>query len=142
MSLEITDRDEIARFYDYYSKLKNSSDKYFEKLFGTAGNDSGPIDVEIDPAHPNAKGQSQVDPIAPDAPVSTSAGEVIMLRLPTTRDTQKTCRWRSRKMTIMRTIRIGDNKEKSKCLPEILRRQGRSHAGRQRNVRYGRYGAN
>jgi hypothetical protein len=71
---EITDRDEIARFYDYYSKLKNSSDKYFEKLFGTAGNDSGPIDVEIDPAHPNAKGQSQVDPIAPDAPVSTSAG--------------------------------------------------------------------
>jgi len=31
---EISDIDEIAVFYSYYSALKNSSDRYFEKLFG------------------------------------------------------------------------------------------------------------
>jgi len=31
---EITDRNEIINFYNFYSVLKNSSNEYFEKLFG------------------------------------------------------------------------------------------------------------
>jgi len=64
---EITDGDEIARFYGYFSKLKNSSDKYFEKLFGFAGTDSGAKNAEPDTG-------VEIDPAKPDAPVSTGAG--------------------------------------------------------------------
>jgi len=47
---EITDRDEITRFYSFYSVLKNSSDKYFDKLFNYQSTGSGNRSVEIDPA--------------------------------------------------------------------------------------------
>lgn len=41
---EITDRNEIANFYNFFSVLKNSSDKYFEKLFGyNRAEDSGEV---------------------------------------------------------------------------------------------------
>lgn len=56
---EISDRNEIAKFYSFYSVLKNSSDKYFEKLFG---NRPGSRDVEIDRVNPDG----QVEPVAPD----------------------------------------------------------------------------
>jgi len=45
---EITDRDEIARFYELYSVLKNSSDKYFNILFNYKGNGSANSRVELD----------------------------------------------------------------------------------------------
>lgn len=68
---EITDRNEITNFYNFYSALKNSSDKYFEKLFGYNGQGSG-RNVEIDVAYPvegegrtPSQGKS-VDPIPPD----------------------------------------------------------------------------
>lgn len=60
---ELTGRDEITRFYGYFSALKNSSDKYFDRLFGSNPNDGGRNGVEIDA--PN-----QIDPVAPDAPDS------------------------------------------------------------------------
>ncbi len=49
---EITDRNEIAEFYSFYSVLENSSDKYFEKLLGYNRNDHS-REVEIDRAYPN-----------------------------------------------------------------------------------------
>ena len=66
---EITERNEIATFYSYYSVLKNSSDKYFEKLFGSSS-DTG--DVEDNHVYPNMQNDddvhnaSNIDPIAPD----------------------------------------------------------------------------
>ena len=66
---EISDRNEIAKFYSFYSVLKNSSDKYFEKLFG---NRPGSRDVEIDRVNPDGqKGEivpdaRPVEPVAPD----------------------------------------------------------------------------
>ncbi|MGI6578520.1 MAG: hypothetical protein ACOX1Q_11035 [Eubacteriales bacterium] len=63
---EITDKDAIVRFYDYYSELKNSSDEYFKKLFGFVDSNSGTVDVEIDI-------DVEIDPAAPDAPVSSGA---------------------------------------------------------------------
>jgi hypothetical protein len=53
---EITDRDEIERFYGFYSALKNSSDRYFDKLFNfndADGRNTG--GVEIDAAAPGIK---------------------------------------------------------------------------------------
>ena len=50
---EITDSDEIAKFYSFYSVLKNSSDKYFEKLFNFSGSNSGNKGIEIDIAAPD-----------------------------------------------------------------------------------------
>lgn len=38
---EITDSDELAGFYGYFSLLKNSSDKYFDTLFNFNGSNSG-----------------------------------------------------------------------------------------------------
>lgn len=52
---EITDSSEITVFYNYYSALKNSSDKYFEKLFGSYGRrpvDGGAEKAEVDVALP------------------------------------------------------------------------------------------
>jgi len=70
ITAEITDRNEIAKFYDFYSVLKNSSDKYFEKLFGN--NKAGSSrDVEIDVAHPvgqenkDSSNKGSVDSIPP-----------------------------------------------------------------------------
>jgi len=66
---EITDRNEIARFYSFYSVLRNSSDKYFEKLFGSR---PGSRDVEIDRVNPDGqKGEivpdeKSVEPVVPD----------------------------------------------------------------------------
>jgi len=68
---EITDRNEIARFYSFYSALKNSSDKYFEKLFGYNRADNS-RDVEVDVAYPvgqesrDSSNERPVEPIAPD----------------------------------------------------------------------------
>ncbi|NLM28045.1 MAG: hypothetical protein GX211_07700 [Clostridiaceae bacterium] len=53
---EITDRDEIAVFFGYYSALKNTSDKYFERLFNFNGAGSGNKGVEIDTAAPDKQG--------------------------------------------------------------------------------------
>ena len=68
---EITDRNEIAGFYSFYSVLKNSSDKYFEKLFGYYGTGNS-TDVEIDVAYPEVSDdkyypdERDVEPVAPD----------------------------------------------------------------------------
>lgn len=61
---EITDRNEIANFYNFYSVLKNSSDKYFEKLFGYNGAGYS-RDVEIDSAYP-----ADMPAVGSDTPVS------------------------------------------------------------------------
>ncbi len=50
---EITDRDEIAQFYSYYSVLKNSSDRYFDKLFNFSDTGSANGDIEVDSAAPD-----------------------------------------------------------------------------------------
>lgn len=69
---EITDREEISRFYSYYSALKNSSDKYFETLFNSYGRGSDSKSVEMDIAVPESgvKAPDQIDPARdlPEAP--------------------------------------------------------------------------
>jgi hypothetical protein len=71
---ELTEREGIAQFYKYFSVLKNSSDKYFDRLFNfKPGGDTG-IDVEVDVPNPglvppDAAGQNVVDPVGPDSPV-------------------------------------------------------------------------
>lgn len=62
---EINDRNEIAKFYSFYSVLKNSSDKYFEKLFGNRPGSEG---VEIERVKPEVQKYEivPVDPVAPD----------------------------------------------------------------------------
>ncbi len=52
---EITDRDEIAKFYTYYSALKNSSDKYFNRLFNFSGTNTGNKGAEIDTISPDTE---------------------------------------------------------------------------------------
>jgi len=60
---EITDSNEIARFYGFYSVLKNSSDRYFEKLFGFTGSGSS-SGIEIDrTAPPDFSGNAQDMPL-------------------------------------------------------------------------------
>jgi len=59
---KLTDREEIAIFYNYYSQLKNSSDKYFDRLFNF-NNSSFNQGVEIDNLTPN---QAIQDKVAPD----------------------------------------------------------------------------
>ncbi|MGI6706266.1 MAG: hypothetical protein ACOX6S_08425 [Clostridia bacterium] len=54
---EITARNEIAKFYSFYSVLKNSSDKYFEKLFAYNRDEQ---EIEDSPE------KRAVDPIPPD----------------------------------------------------------------------------
>ena len=80
---EITDRKGIARFYDYYSVLKDSSDKYYDKLFNYSGTHSGSSGIEIDMAtppdrpEPDAVGPDKAVPadiVGPDVPVQGSAG--------------------------------------------------------------------
>ncbi|HHW01076.1 MAG TPA: hypothetical protein GXX36_16195 [Clostridiaceae bacterium] len=66
---EIRDRDEIARFYSYYSALKNSSDKYFDRLFNYNGINSGKKGVEIDAVAPDYAAPDAVEPdniVSPD----------------------------------------------------------------------------
>lgn len=91
---ELTGRDEIEKFYSYFSVLKNSSDKYFEKLFSFRPVDNAGTGVESDiikeremippdaavsePVKPDAQGS--IDPvpgkaeIASDAPLMTDDG--------------------------------------------------------------------
>mgnify|MGYP000610054929 FL=1 len=74
---EITGADEIARFYEFYSKLKNSSDEYFEKLFnyrnemiqnqGVEIDPALPPDAVLTPAEPGATGRIAVSAANPDA---------------------------------------------------------------------------
>lgn len=81
---EISDSDELEKFYNYYSSLKNSSDKYFEKLFdfrkdienpdnkgnvsspSTGGVDPVPPDYVVEPALPS---DDIVEPMLPDVDV-------------------------------------------------------------------------
>ncbi|NLX65062.1 MAG: hypothetical protein GX022_09875 [Clostridiaceae bacterium] len=58
---ELTGPDEIAQFYGYFSVLKDSSDKYFDKLFNynTDGNRGTGLEVDVVP--------HQVAPVPPDA---------------------------------------------------------------------------
>jgi len=80
---EITDRDEIGRFYDFYSVLKDSSDRYFDKLFDFSGLGSAEQGAEIDRTKPDTVVPDltapdaiapdevppyTVDPVAPDRP--------------------------------------------------------------------------
>lgn len=67
---EITDREKINEFYNYYSVIKNSSDKYFDRLFNYKGSDNqGQV---------TAKSRAELTP--PDSPdgaaTSGSAGSV------------------------------------------------------------------
>ena len=73
---EITEPAEIEKFYNYYSVLKNASDKYFEALFGyKPGSDQSK--VTTDPASDgeisasDAGAEPDIGP-APDEPVSIS----------------------------------------------------------------------
>jgi len=73
---EITGRDEIARFYSFYSVLKNSSDEYFDRLFNYRGSNNNDQGFEIDGAEPDvaapdaapdsAATPGSIGPIAPD----------------------------------------------------------------------------
>ena len=58
---ELTDTEEINRFYGYFSVLKDSSDKYFDKLFNYNTDRNRGTDVEADVV------PRQVDPVPPDA---------------------------------------------------------------------------
>jgi len=69
---EITDRDEIARFYSYFSALKNSSDKYFDRLFNYSGVESGNKGIEVDTAVPDV---TAPDIVAPDNAASPPVAE-------------------------------------------------------------------
>jgi hypothetical protein len=61
---ELTSRDEIAEFYRYYSVLKNSSDKYFERLFNYKPDGNQGIDIEVDAG---VDIPDQTRPMPPDA---------------------------------------------------------------------------
>ena len=71
ISGELTNRDEISKFYGYYSTLKNSSDKYFDRLFNYNPDGNKGIDVEVD---------VDVDDSVPDLtrPVPPDAGQDII----------------------------------------------------------------
>jgi len=70
---EITDRDEIVRFYSFYSALKNSSDKYFDRLFNFQGMDARSSSVEVDRVAPDA-----IEPeIIPPDPVDYGSDQPI-----------------------------------------------------------------
>lgn len=63
---EISDGQRIGEFYQYYSVIPNSSDSYFEKLFGYTGSGRGGYtDAVPDPAMPGSDDKS-VPPIPPD----------------------------------------------------------------------------
>ena len=60
---KITEPADIQKFYNYYSVLKNASDKYFEALFGYRPS-SDPGNLTTDPA-PDAGSEPDIGP-APD----------------------------------------------------------------------------
>jgi len=62
---EITDSEEIAKFYNYYSVLKDSSKEYFDRLFNYRPADSGNIGRV-----PESKGGQEIEPglVPPDLP--------------------------------------------------------------------------
>lgn len=64
---ELTDRDRIREFYDFYSVIPDSSDKYFDKLFGYigGGRGSGYADPVPDPVMPEMNDRA-VPPVPPD----------------------------------------------------------------------------
>ncbi|SHI60447.1 hypothetical protein [Thermoclostridium caenicola] len=83
---ELTDRQKIKTFYDFYSVIPNSSDRYFEKLFSNTGAGRGNVDAVPDPTKPGSKGM-EIPPMPPehrdgglhdrpDAPVSIRKDEV------------------------------------------------------------------
>jgi hypothetical protein len=82
---ELTDRDDIAAFYGFYSVLENSSDKYFDRLFnfgGSGGTTSSGHSIEIDiagrermaAAESLPNGTVPPDAVGPDAVVEGSTG--------------------------------------------------------------------
>lgn len=73
---EITEPAEIEKFYNYYSVLKNASDKYFEALFGyKPGSDQSKVTTDPAPdaneeiSASDAGAEPDIGP-APDEPVS------------------------------------------------------------------------
>jgi hypothetical protein len=73
---ELTGQDEIEKFYNYYSILKNSSDKYFDRLFnfnpdgGVKGGVEIDVPNQVSPVPADAPDQNIVHPVAPDSAVS------------------------------------------------------------------------
>ncbi len=70
---ELTGRDEIVKFYGYFSGLKNSSDKYFEKLFNFRPVDNAGTNVEVDIIKEREMIPPDAvvpDPVKPDTPGS------------------------------------------------------------------------
>lgn len=67
---EITDPGEILKFYNYYSEIKNSSTKYFDKLFNYQSSDQG-NQILI----PEDKPEQAPDQIAPDFPEDIDPNE-------------------------------------------------------------------
>ncbi len=67
---EITDTEEITRFYNYYSVIKNSSDKYFEKIYN--------VKEQYDKGEPekNDVPNSLPDRLPPDYPSSSGSNSV------------------------------------------------------------------
>jgi len=70
---EITNSEEIAKFFEYYSVLKNSSDKYFEKIYGNYAPERS-RDVEIDTVNHTEPEKSE--PESKDIPVGMPASPV------------------------------------------------------------------
>jgi hypothetical protein len=58
---EITGREGIMRFYEYFSALKNSSDKYFDRLFNYSSTPAGNYSIEIDISVPSDSGSFEID---------------------------------------------------------------------------------
>lgn len=88
---EMTDRDEIERFYGFYSVLKNSSDRYFDKLFnfndglskaqpgdmpteGAAIAEDMPLVITDDVETGAASANGRTGAISGDTPVTSGAG--------------------------------------------------------------------
>lgn len=58
---EITDREGVTRFYEYFSALKNSSDKYFDKLFNFSSAPAGNNSIEIDTGISSGNSSFEID---------------------------------------------------------------------------------
>lgn len=77
---QITDREEIAKFYSFYSALKDSSDKYFEILFGnSSGGNSREVEIGASPSNEQEGNDTPVEgpaaPVSPDQTRSSGASQ-------------------------------------------------------------------
>lgn len=91
ISGEITDLNDITRFYNFYSVLKNSSDKYFELLFNQRPGVVSGRDVEVDIQAPDVAPPPEtapdavdpvkyVPPILPEAQTAETADDMPLKR--------------------------------------------------------------